>query len=110
MRSTRDFFIGTLTGLTIGLLAAPRSGEESRRWLKAEYDKRTKSESGSSSGPDLKQRLTTAFEQIKEQVNNYVEQRNNHKKRLADTGHFTYQTERRERFANQATGSSTTGK
>lgn len=105
MRSTRDFFIGTLTGLTIGLLAAPRTGEESRRWLKQEYDKRMGS-SSASSGPGLQERLTTLFNQVKEEVNKYIRQRDNQKQRLADTGHFDYQTERRERFANQATGSS----
>ena len=112
MRSTRDFFIGTLTGLTIGLLAAPRTGQESRRWLKEEYDKRMPS-SGSSGGPGLQERLTTAFEQIKEQVNNYIGQKKNHDNRLADTGHFDYQHEREERFTNQATnpvaGPSATG-
>ena len=112
MRSTRDFFIGTLTGLTIGLLAAPRTGEESRRWLKQEYDKRMGSSSGSS-GPDLQERLTTLFNQVKEQINNYIGQRNNQKKRLEDTGNFDYQFERQRKFTKQAAsspaGSSTTG-
>ncbi len=102
MRSTRDFFVGTLTGLAIGLLAAPRSGQESRRWLKQEYDKRTKTSSDSSSGSGLKERLTTAFEQIKGQINKYVEQNKNHKKRLEDTGRFDYQLEREKRFSQQA--------
>lgn len=108
MRSTRDFFIGTLTGLTIGLLAAPRTGEESRRWLKQEYDKRMGSASDSS-GPGMQERLTTLFNQLKEQVNKYIGQKQNQDKRLADTGHFDYQREREQRFTKQATGSSVTG-
>ena len=105
MRSTRDFFIGTLTGLTIGLLAAPSSGQESRRRLKEEYDKRMQSASGSSSGPGLKEQLTTAFEQIKEQVNNYIGQKKNHEERLEDTGRFGYQSERMNKFTDQNTTS-----
>ncbi len=102
MRSTRNFFVGTLTGLAIGLLAAPRSGQESRRWLKQEYDKRTKSSPGSSSSSGVKERLTTAFEQIKGLINKYVEQKKNHEKRLEDTGRFDYQLEREKRFYQQA--------
>ncbi|HLL97107.1 MAG TPA: YtxH domain-containing protein [Spirosoma sp.] len=104
MRSTRDFLIGTLTGLTIGLLSAPRTGEESRRLLKQAYDKRMGSSSGSSS-PDLQERLTTLFDQLKEQINNYIGQRNNHKKRLKDTGHFDYQVERQKKFTKQVASS-----
>jgi gas vesicle protein len=108
MRSTRDFFIGTLTGLTIGLLAAPSSGQESRRRLKEEYDKRMQSSSGSSSGPGLKEQLTTAFEQIKEQVNNYIGQKKSHEQRMSDTGHFDYQSERMSKFNSPSTDSSLT--
>lgn len=108
MRSTRDFFIGTLTGLTIGLLAAPRSGQESRRLLKKEYDKRTNSSSGSSSGPGLKERLTDAFEQVKELVNKYNKEKKAHQERLADTGRFDYQLERERKFASPSTNSPTT--
>ncbi|GAB3639451.1 YtxH domain-containing protein [Spirosoma arcticum] len=101
MRSTRDFFIGTLTGLTIGLLAAPSSGQESRRRLKQEYDKRMQSSGGPSSGGGLKEQLTTAFEQIKEQVNNYIGQKKSHEQRMSDTGHFDYQSERMNKFTDQ---------
>ena len=106
MRSTRDFFVGTITGLTIGLLVAPGSGRESRQRLKEAYDKQMNSSSGSSSGSNLQERLTTAFEQIKEQVNNYIGQNKNHEKRLEDTDRFGYQTERENRFTNQTTDAS----
>lgn len=108
MRSTRDFFIGTLTGLTIGLLAAPRPGQESRRWLKSEYDKRTQSSGGPSSGGGLKEQLMAAFEQIKEQVNNYIGQKKNHEERVADTGRFDYQYERMNKFTPPSTDPSPT--
>ncbi|MFD2570697.1 YtxH domain-containing protein [Spirosoma soli] len=93
MRSTRDFFVGIATGVTIGLLTAPRTGRESRQWLKSEYDKRTQS-GDSSSGPGLKEKLMTAYEQVKEQVNNYIQQQKNHKERMTDTGKFDYQLNR----------------
>lgn len=103
MRSTRDFFIGTLTGLTVGLLVAPRTGEESRRWLKAEYDKRMAGASGSSRGTSLKDRLMTFYEQVKAEVTKYTEQQKNQQQRLADTGRFDYQREREQRFQNPTT-------
>ncbi len=99
MRSTRDFFVGIATGLTIGLLTAPRTGRESRQWLKSEYDKRTQSASGSS-GPGLKERFMAIVDQVKAEINKYTEQKQNHEARMADTGRFAYQFEREKKFSD----------
>ncbi len=97
MRSTRDFFVGVVTGVTIGLLSAPRTGRESRQWLKSEYDKRTQS-SGSSGGPSLQERFMAIVDQVKAEVNKYTQQKQNHEARMADTGRFDYQREREQRL------------
>lgn len=68
--------------------------------MKSEYDKRTQSAGGSSSGGGLKEQLTAAFEQLKEQVNNYIGQKKNHDERVADTGRFDYQYERMNKFSD----------
>lgn len=97
MRSTRDFIVGVATGLTIGLLSAPRPGRESRQWLKNEYDKRMQS-SGSGDGPGLKERFMTIVDQVKAEINKYTQQKQNHEARMADTGRFGYQREREQQF------------
>lgn len=99
MRSTRDFFIGVLTGATIGLLTAPRTGRESRQWLQDEYDKRMQSASGSSGGTGLKEQLTNAFEQVKSLVNKYINEKKAHDERLTDTGRFDYQRSREQNLS-----------
>ncbi|MBC7572678.1 MAG: YtxH domain-containing protein, partial [Spirosoma sp.] len=65
MASSRDFIIGTLTGLTIGYLSAPQTGKASRKWLKNEFDKRANSGSGLSGGSDWQEQLKTIFEKAK---------------------------------------------
>lgn len=97
MRSTRDFIVGVATGLTIGLLSAPRSGRESRQWLKSEYDKRMQA-SGASDGPSLQERFMAIVDQVKAEINKYTQQKENHEARMADTGHFDYQREREQRL------------
>lgn len=104
MRSSRDFFIGVLTGATIGLLSAPRTGRETRQWLKSEYEKRAGS-SGSSGGPGLKEQLTNAFEQIKGWISKYQQEKQGHEQRLSDTGHFAYQRDRDQQLRSSVPNS-----
>lgn len=112
MRSTRDFIVGIATGLTIGLLSAPRPGRESRQWLKNEYDKRMQA-SGASDGPGLKERFMAIVDQVKAEIDKYTQQKQNHEARMADTGRFEYQQEREQRLygpdADPATTPASTG-
>lgn len=95
MASTRDFIIGTLTGLTIGYLSAPHNGKKSREWLKKEYEKRM-ADSGSSGGSDWQEQIKTIFEKAKTEVMKYVEQQTGNTRKGADTSQFNYQRDRME--------------
>ena len=95
MASTRDFIIGTLTGLTIGYLSAPQTGKKSRDWLKKEYEKRANSGSESSGSSDWQEQLKTIFGKAKAEVMKYVDQQmGNDKKPTASQ--FDYQRDRME--------------
>ena len=95
MASTRDFIIGTLTGLTIGYLSAPQTGKKSRDWLKKEYDKRT-ADSGSSGGSDWQEQIKTIFEKAKAEVMKYVDEKTGNDKKTPATSQFDYQRDRME--------------
>lgn len=96
MASSRDFIIGTLTGLTIGYLSAPQTGKKSREWLKKEYEKRT-ADSGSSSsgGSDWQEQLKMIFEKAKAEVMKYVDEKTGNT-RKPTTSQFNYQRDRME--------------
>jgi len=67
MRSTRDFLLGFLTGIAAGMLTAPRSGRETRDYLKNEADRRSK---------DLQGQWQKGVEQVKAQVDQVKSQIN----------------------------------
>lgn len=95
MASTRDFIIGTLTGLTIGYLSAPHNGKKSREWLKKEYEKRT-ANSGSAGGSDWQEQIKMIFEKTKKEVMKYVDQQTGTNRKTTDTSQFNYQRDRME--------------
>jgi len=96
MASTRDFIIGTLTGLTIGFLSAPQTGKASRKWLKDEYDKRMNSSSGSSGSSDWQEQLKTIFEKAKAEVMKYVDEKTGNERKPTRSNQFDYQRDRME--------------
>ncbi|WP_266367472.1 YtxH domain-containing protein [Tellurirhabdus rosea] len=67
MRSTRDFLLGFLTGVAAGMLTAPRSGRDTRDYLKNEADRRSK---------DLQGQWQKGVEQVKAQVDQVKSQIN----------------------------------
>ena len=96
MASSRDFIIGTLTGLTIGYLSAPQTGKASREWLKKEYEKRKNADSGSSGGSDWQEQLKSIFGKAKAEVMKYVDQQTGNVKKTPAAGQFNYQRDRME--------------
>ncbi|GAB3273259.1 hypothetical protein GCM10027347_45480 [Larkinella harenae] len=77
MRSSRDFLLGFITGVVAGILTAPKSGQESRRWIQDEADKRTK---------DLQDQWNKGVEQVKSQVDQVKSQVNQWTGKLQDEG------------------------
>lgn len=96
MASSRDFIIGTLTGLTIGYLSAPQTGKASREWLKKEYDKRTADSGSSGGGSDWQAQLKMIFEKAKAEVMKYVDQKTGNDSKKTATSQFDYQRDRME--------------
>ncbi len=96
MASSRDFIIGTLTGLTIGYLSAPQTGKASRKWLKNEFDKRTNTGSGPSGGSDWQEQVKTIFEKVKVEVMKYVDEKAGNARKPVRTSQFDYQRDRME--------------
>jgi|GEM_PF-3302837 len=96
MASSRDFIIGTLTGLTIGYLSAPQTGKASRKWLKDEFDKRANSGSGLLGGSDWQEQLKTIFEKAKAEVMKYVDSQTGNGRKTTRASQFNYQHDRME--------------
>ncbi|MGA0558214.1 YtxH domain-containing protein [Larkinella sp. VNQ87] len=77
MRSSRDFLLGFITGVVAGILTAPKSGQESRKWIQDEADKRTK---------DLQDQWNKGVDQVKTQVDQIKSQVNQWSSKLQGEG------------------------
>ncbi|WP_234735422.1 YtxH domain-containing protein [Tellurirhabdus bombi] len=75
MRSTKDFLLGFITGVAAGLLTAPKSGRETRQYIKDEADKRTK---------DLQDQWQKGVDQVKTQVDTVKSQVNDWSGKVQD--------------------------
>jgi len=99
MRSTRDFLLGFLTGVAAGMLTAPKSGRESRQYLKSEADRRSKDLQGQwQKGVE---QVKTQIDQVKSQVNQWSDQAKNKMNNQGDQASQQYNAQV-ESLADQA--------